>query len=151
MARPRQSKFIRPHRRGLYTGVMLVAWLTLAVWMLGAQRVHSVHELRPASSPVNTFRTTHEFGWPCFVRIHAWDVYFKDNSKPPMKPSEWDWNPLAIAGILVALTTWAVICRLGYVWLVNRSRGPIHLCDECGYDMTGVPSARCPECGAAHA
>lgn len=60
-----------------------------------------------------------------------------------------------------ALEVWGVPCLLwatplwgiGWAWLLVRLRNwllfrwPSHYCFDCGYDLTGNLSGRCPECG----
>lgn len=60
---------------------------------------------------------------------------------------EWRWRIGAVAvnaAISIALTvTLGWWCRR-----MVRTDRLIGLCDECGYDLTGLHSEQCPECGA---
>jgi hypothetical protein len=35
----------------------------------------------------------------------------------------------------------------GFLWWRDRRRRPLGHCQQCGYDLTGNVSGRCPECG----
>jgi hypothetical protein len=48
------------------------------------------------------------------------------------------WMPLIPVGVWVA---WVVRA----VWRTRRPRP--HACPKCGYDLRGLPTGRCPECG----
>lgn len=60
------------------------------------------------------------------------------------------WLKIGYRDIFVPLGTVALI--LGLVQLVRTRRGPqtyqFRLCSQCGYNLTGNKSGRCPECGA---
>ncbi len=45
------------------------------------------------------------------------------------------WMPSLLLGLLAA-----------WLWCKRKSAGP-NQCESCGYDLTGVPSPVCPECG----
>lgn len=53
---------------------------------------------------------------------------------------------LAGAGVAYALAAGTTLLTDKWLDGVRRFPGP-HECDACGYDLTGVPSMRCPECG----
>jgi hypothetical protein len=50
------------------------------------------------------------------------------------------WMPLWIPMVLVAGPA-------GVLWWLDRRRFPAGHCRQCGYDLTGNVSGRCPECG----
>ena len=54
------------------------------------------------------------------------------------------WVVSAGAGVL-CLLAWGVGARRRWLTL-HRTRG--HRCEQCDYDLTGITSDRCPECGA---
>ena len=47
----------------------------------------------------------------------------------------------------------AALLLLGSVWLFrsNRATHPTGHCADCGYNLAGLGSGTCPECGASHA
>ena len=55
--------------------------------------------------------------------------------------------------IVFALLIWGVLAyfpaRQIYGWLTYRVIAECLHCEQCGYDLTGNESARCPECGRA--
>jgi hypothetical protein len=64
-----------------------------------------------------------------------------------------DWDDIVLFGIEVGLVL-ATPCVGVAVWLIasrvekrRRARYP-NACLTCGYDLTGVPSTVCPECGS---
>lgn len=75
---------------------------------------------------------------------------------PPMPRSKWEFVPRVIT-FMVAILPLLVLALLGTAGLVRRStrRGlreqlsktGFPICIDCGYDLTGNASGRCPECG----
>jgi hypothetical protein len=109
-------------------------------------------------------------GWPLrSLRAESWEP--QDNPPAPPKagftflslregvtlatqPGAMVWIPLKPIefGFAVDAVFYAVILNAA-IWLVpgsvramRRTRGR---CDGCGYDLAGVPSGMCPECGTA--
>jgi hypothetical protein len=66
----------------------------------------------------------------------------------------WVLNPVpwlsSGSGILASIPLTAVllvhVALMGVLWRSRKRRAPGH-CKECGYDLTGNASGRCPECG----
>lgn len=67
------------------------------------------------------------------------------------------WSPRAVLdslGTFVFLPLWILAAALGlpglYLWHSARSR-PEHrgLCETCGYNLHGLSTNRCPECGTS--
>ena len=48
--------------------------------------------------------------------------------------------PLWLPFVIIAVTT-------GFLFWQDRKRPKPGHCQECGYDLTGNTSGRCPECG----
>lgn len=60
---------------------------------------------------------------------------------------DWVWQPVAVVvNIVVAATLIALLRWL--CWRSVRKDRLVGLCDECGYDLTGLQSNACPECGS---
>jgi hypothetical protein len=125
---------------------MLVAWLTLALGMLGASS-NSYNFAGPTGGARST--AVHRYGCPTFL-IRTTETLVVGTG-PGMTTTTWSWQPFRLCIIALSLCAWAVVCRFGFVWLVNRSRVAAEQCDECGYDLTGVAHDKCPECGAERA
>jgi ankyrin repeat protein len=58
------------------------------------------------------------------------------------------WVPFAVNTVLLALG-WFVLLRLPYPWRLARAVGRVRRqrCPACDYDLRGIESDRCPECG----
>lgn len=143
MAEPMTSKLTRPQRKSLFIATMVMAWLTVALWLAGST-MHSMTQM--PSSGTTVIETTHKYGAPVFLIVSTVEV--KDGSGTITSETTWTWKPLRVGFIASTLVIAAVVCVFGYRALMKRWRVAPHLCDECGYDLTGVASAMCPECGA---
>ncbi len=72
----------------------------------------------------------------------------------PPEFGEWRFVDVALEGALPFLVWGTPIWGIAWAWLFVRLRNkllttrPSHYCIECGYDLTGNVSGRCPECGS---
>lgn len=57
--------------------------------------------------------------------------------------------PCALLRDAVVWMPIASLCALGHVSQLAVTTRDAHCCAQCGYDLTGNVSGRCPECGAA--
>lgn len=110
---------------------------------------------------VSEFRV--DFGWPW--RLLSWrdglyvddGVWFRYNTRVRVTagdyarvasgvlPSEVIWSGAALA-LLASVALAAILCW-AQRWLVLARRRARGRCLACGYPLTGVHAARCPECG----
>lgn len=63
----------------------------------------------------------------------------------------YSWLPVYEQGIVVPLWIISFICFLGLIWatiVTRRRRHQLGLCTQCDYNLTGLTTSRCPECGA---
>ena len=60
-----------------------------------------------------------------------------------------DWGTAAIAVPLWAPASLFAAATACFVWLARRPKPRAGHCSSCGYDLSGKPSATCPECGTA--
>ena len=72
----------------------------------------------------------------------------------PNLPSEFVWWPLTHStsgATLVVVPLWMLLglflVPTAFLWWRDRNRRPPGHCRNCGYDLTGNTSGRCPECG----
>lgn len=109
------------------TGLFVLANLVTVVWGLGPFDWAMVRILRGSN----------EIGFP---------YHFSGRRIMGMNGT-FAWEPL-IADVVTCLYfsyTTGCIAR----WSADRKRPPDYLCKGCGYDLRGIPSSVCPECGLA--
>jgi hypothetical protein len=68
--------------------------------------------------------------WSAGAKVTSWTVH---------------WTQVAMSLALLTVLTGVTIVAAR--WDIRRGRLRKH-CDECGFDLTGLLEARCPECGA---
>lgn len=103
---------------------------------------------RVLNSHVDGIAFVEAHGWPLRASMsHGWAprLAIRNATALPTRPL---W-----AGLISNSVFWGVAClsiwsagtalRSGFLRLQGR-------CRECGYALDGLPSARCPECGAQH-
>ena len=140
------SQLTKPQRRTVYAVLLALAWCVLAFALLGASYhrwVFSTDSRNPASGIA-----TDEIGQPVYLVITQTNIAITGQPLAGPSVTTWDWRPAPLVIIAAILVVASIAMRFSYLRLVNRARIAAHLCDECGYDLTGVPSPKCPECGA---
>jgi hypothetical protein len=124
----------RPRRRRLAIAAILMFSVIVAAFLWGP----AGNNVIPVSSGAS--RGEHWFG--VFEYAQWWwaiDRRGVVNMELKLRP----WNFAATAGMTLL---WIILARIAYHMMIANGRSD-YLCDECGYDLRGGDSDRCPECG----
>jgi len=142
MSKQRTTSLTRPQRKALFTATMWIAWLGFGlVFGVGSY----AHRLVFTSPGTDT--STRQFGRPTILTINE-TITHVPGTPTSSVVATWTWHPLNMLILAIILCAAGVLCRIGYAQLMKSARMPNHLCDECGYDLTGISSSHCPECGS---
>jgi hypothetical protein len=137
--RESRTPLTRTRRRLLFGGLIGAVWGVLAVTLWGPS------QLSWKASGGGAGIMTRTFGALGYLAVTTTEVTLGGGRAAGSQRS-WRVSPAraaATAAITVAVTfVGAVGFSLGVRRLPLLSR-----CDECGYDLRGLASARCPECG----
>ena len=94
---------------------------------------------------VATFRMMRKFG---FEEVGGVEVF-----RPRFAHIEWSWHPIYLSTFSVTIPGWYPVAAIGFptalLWWLDRPRTPAGHCRNCGYNLTGNVSGRCPECGSS--
>ena len=127
------------------SGVYSVAWTGLSD--------HSHSELGLWSGRVHLRRTWTPPPWMLSVtHTRAGWSAGRDGKAPRwLWGFEWRWHvpPKSMRSISLTIPLWAPFAPLAalsfFLWRLDRR--PAGHCVSCGYDLSGIASRRCPECG----
>ncbi len=149
------STITRPKRRLLYASIAAVCWavLAVAVW---APRKHRWSAAAPTAG-VQVGQDTRTFGKLSYLIVTRDEVPIGGSetpvlgwfSSPSGGPVRFEWSKAALVTSALATIFFAILC-----WMIVRRATdkplPPGMCDECGYDLRGLPddAGACPECGS---
>lgn len=110
----------------------------------------------PNNARSDTRYTQAGFGWPLIAMRATWSpshpihgiALSPDNGRERYLPTEILPLRFAVNSAFYALCCWLAFLALGRLrrFLRQRRHGR---CVQCGYSLTGITAAQCPECGAS--
>lgn len=131
----------RPQRTNL-AWTMFAIGLALLLWMIWNQRLYAW------SGTATGGTVTREFGLVRYLTITTQlSGPFGGPSGQKVISSDWQWRIWSVATNLVISAAVAAILAFSCRRSIRKDR-LVGRCDECGYDLTGLHSEQCPECGA---
>jgi hypothetical protein len=134
-------KLTRPQRKRLAWVLFVVGFAAIA-FMIWNQRLYAW------TGWTGGGQITREFGLLRYLTItQQVSGPFGSRASQTIVASDWRWQPMnvAINGAITLVVGVLLAWRCGRMIRKERLIGT---CDECGYDLTGLHSAECPECGA---
>jgi hypothetical protein len=124
--------------------LVAVAFLLSGWWIVDLQHGRVFVGLGMGGLNVADVKAWRQQYFRCDIQRHNRGfLFWNDVGRMASQPRDWGFSmelPLWVPLVIIVVPT-------SYLWWSDRRPIPLGRCQNCGYDLTGNVSGRCPECG----